>query len=62
MQNTYRVKITETMSRTIEIEVVAMSEEQANANGIREARDIQPVGWNYTWTPIASKSEIVSSN
>lgn len=60
---TYKVKVTETVTRTIVLEVTAKSATDADAIAIREARDIQPADWDYAWeAPVTSNSEVISSN
>jgi len=63
METTYKVKITETVTRTIVLEVKASSAAEADAKAIREARDTQPADWDYSWeAPVTSTSEVLSSN
>lgn len=63
METTYKVKVTETVTRTIVLEVKALDAAEADAKGIREARDTQPADWNYSWdAPVTSTCEVISSN
>lgn len=63
MEITYKVKVTETVTRTIVLEVTAKSATDADAKAIQEARDIQPADWDYAWdAPATSISEMTPSN
>lgn len=63
METIYKVKVTETVTRTIVIEVKASSSAEANDKTIRQARDTQPADWDYSWeAPATSTSEVISSN
>lgn len=63
MDTTYKVKVTETVTRTIVIEVKASNAAEADSRAIREARDAQPADWDYSWeAPVTSTSEVLSSN
>jgi hypothetical protein len=63
METTYKVKVTEAVTRTIVLEVKANSAAEADAKAIREARDTQPADWVYSWeAPATSSSEVISSN
>lgn len=62
MQTLHKVKVTETVTRTTVIEVLASSAEEASAKGIHQARDVQVADWDYTWEPITSTSQIALSN
>lgn len=63
METTYKVKVTETVTRTIVLEVMAKSAIDADAKAIHEARDAQPADWDYSWAaPVTSTSEVISSN
>lgn len=62
MEITYKVKVTETVTRTIALEVTAESASDAGAKAIQKARGIQPAHWDYAWeAPATSICEVLSS-
>lgn len=63
METNYKVKITETLTRTIVLEVKAISAAEADTKGIRQARDTKSADWNYSWdAPVTSISVVISPN
>jgi hypothetical protein len=61
MPNTYKIKVTETVTRSIEIEVSAHNADDAIAQALQEAKDLQPTDWDYDWnSPAPTASEVVS--
>ena len=63
MEAIYKVKVTETVTRTIVLEVTAKSAASADAKAIHRARDTQSADWDYSWeAPVTSTSEVISSN
>lgn len=63
METTYKVKVTETVTRTIVIEVKASGPAEADDKAIRQARNTQPADWDYSWeAPATSTCEVISSN
>lgn len=50
-----KVLITQTLQRTIELDVDEATEQAAIASGLLEASDIQPADWEYTWEPITEE-------
>lgn len=62
MDTTYKVKVTETVTRTIVLTVKATSATEADAIAIKEARDSQAADFDYTWEPVTSICEVISPN
>jgi hypothetical protein len=50
-----KVRIIQTLQRTIELDVDEATEQAAIASGLLTAAEIQPADWDYTWKPITEE-------
>ena len=50
-----KVRITQTVQRTIELSVDEATQQAAIASGLLKASEIQPADWEYTWEPITEE-------
>lgn len=54
-----KVRVTETLIRTIEIEVESNDPLAAVELAKAEALGIQPADWTYTWEPVTQAGEVL---
>jgi len=50
-----KVLITQTLKRTIELDVDEATEQTAIAAGLKMAAQTQPADWDYTWSPVTEE-------
>lgn len=56
-----KILVTQTLQRTIEIEIDEENPQDAISSGLAAAADIQPADWDYTWTPLSQEAIPVAS-
>lgn len=51
-----KVRVIETIQRTIEVDVPSDDPIIAQELALTETADIQPADWDYTWTPLTREA------
>jgi hypothetical protein len=54
-----KVQITQTLTRTIVIDVAATTDQDAIERAVNALGDTEAADWTYTWEPISQEAHVV---